>query len=108
MATTKKAKLNPDLRGPRAWYQLQRWRRFAKWQLQQQPLCEACLKRGIVTVAVLADHVEPHGGDESKFWFGALQSLCASCHQGTKSYADRHGFERDIGFDGSPLDPRHP
>jgi 5-methylcytosine-specific restriction protein A len=108
MATTRKARLNPDNRGWRAWYQLQRWRRRAQHQLQMQPLCETCRKRGVVTVAVLADHVDPHSGDEIKFWLGELQSLCASCHQGTKSFEERHGFSRDVGLDGAPLDPRHP
>jgi HNH endonuclease len=52
------------------------WRKRAKHQLRSQPLCEMCLKDGRINAATIADHIEPHKGDEQKFFFGELQSLC--------------------------------
>jgi hypothetical protein len=33
------------------WYGLQRWRRMHKRQLQKEPLCCRCFRRGIITAA---------------------------------------------------------
>src|SRR5262249_6732878 len=52
------------------------WRRRTKHQLRSQPLCEMCLKDGRINAATIADHIEPHKGDQQKFFFGELQSLC--------------------------------
>jgi 5-methylcytosine-specific restriction protein A len=98
---------SPD-RGHRDWYQLERWRKLAKAQLRREPLCARCLDAGRVTLAKVADHVVAHGGDWNRFLLGELQSLCASCHSGAKQFEEVHGYYRDIGLDGFPLDPRHP
>lgn len=37
----------------------------------------------------MADHVVPHRDDYGLFWFGELQSLCKSCHDGKKQRAER-------------------
>jgi hypothetical protein len=37
---------------------------------------------------------------------GKLQSLCKTCHDGAKREIE-HGYRRDIGLDGYPLDPNH-
>ena len=64
-------------RGPHhQWYGLGRWKKLRRAQLSHQPLCESCMKRNIFTPATVADHVEPHRGDETAFWDGKLQSLC--------------------------------
>ncbi len=49
-----------------------------------------------------------HHGDVNKFWLGELQSLCQHCHVTAKYDIETRGYRRDIGFDGWPLDPRHP
>lgn len=91
----------------RDWYSLQSWRRRAKHQLTIEPLCALCEARGILSSASIADHNPPHKGDYNAFVLGPLQSLCAECHN--KKWADdRHGYRRDIGDDGFPLDPKHP
>ena len=95
-------------RGWRDWYQLEAWRRRAKLQLLHEPLCAYCLQRGLVVPAEIADHVERHCGDYTKFLTGKLQSLCRSCHSSIKAREERRGFRLDIGVDGWPLDPRHP
>jgi 5-methylcytosine-specific restriction protein A len=95
-------------RGWRDWYQLERWRKQSRYQLQLEPWCRFCAERGIAMPATIADHVEPHHGNPSAFWFGKLQSLCARCHSGAKAFAERHGYSQEIGSDGYPIDPNHP
>jgi 5-methylcytosine-specific restriction protein A len=89
-------------------YNSQRWRRVARYQLMVEPLCAFCLTRGLAVPASIVDHVEPHHGDLSKFWMGKLQSLCATCHNRDKSPEERRGYRLDVGTDGWPTDPRHP
>jgi hypothetical protein len=36
-----------------------------------------CLKDGRINAATIAHHIEPHKGDQQKFFFGELQSLCS-------------------------------
>ena len=84
------------------------WRRRAKAQIQNHPLCAMCMARNIVTPATIADHIEPHGGDHERFYWGPLQSLCPPCHSSRKKQLELHGYARDIGADGWPIDPAHP
>ena len=88
----------------RSWYRRGFWRRRRAQQLRAQPLCEACLKRGVVTVANEVDHTTPHRGDEATFRFGPVQSLCQPCHA-RKSHAERGHVRRPIGHDlaGMPI-----
>ena len=81
-------------------YDHRRWRKRAKAQLRLEPLCWMCLAKGIVTAATVADHVEPHRGDEYKFWCGALKSLCASHHSRSKQQIEKLGYTKDVGADG--------
>jgi hypothetical protein len=95
-------------REPCPWYGKMRWRRMAKAQLREHPLCVMCLQRGQVIPATVADHVEPHRGDEHAFWFGKLQSLCVPCHNHHKRFEEMRGYTTDIDASGWPTDPRHP
>ena len=65
-------------------YNKSQWHRRARRQLQREPLCAMCLAEGGLVAARIADHVEPHHSDPTKFWFGKLQSLCAHCHESRK------------------------
>jgi hypothetical protein len=67
-----------------------------------------CLAERKVVAARVADHVEPHHGDVNSFWTGKLQSLCERCHNSGKKGLERDGYDRTVGVDGLPLDPRHP
>jgi 5-methylcytosine-specific restriction endonuclease McrA len=89
-------------------YNRSTWVRRRKAQLREHPLCAMCEARGMVTPATVADHIEPHRGDELLFFFGDLQSLCAHCHNHRKKRLETHGYLLDIGTDGWPLDPNHP
>lgn len=55
--------------------------------------------------ATVCDHVDPHRGDEVKFFSGPFQSLCADCHDTDKQRIERGGKARPvIGADGWPVD----
>jgi len=86
----------------RSWYQLERWRRLRRYQLEAEPLCAMCLQRGRVTIATVADHVVPHGGDWNKFLTGKLQSLCEHCHNSDKRLVEQGKPRAIIGEDGWP------
>lgn len=94
------------------WYGLQRWRNRSDLQKKLQPLCEMCLNKGETVAAEVADHIIPHHGNYRLFWFGKLQSLCASHHSGDKQILERGGvvkdYRIDIGGDGWPIDSKHP
>lgn len=66
------------------------------WQLAAHPLCERCLKRGIVNDGsrtldgkwqdnprrryLVAHHRQPHRGDVTLFFEGELETLCPDHH----------------------------
>src|SRR5215831_3334678 len=62
------------------WYNRSEWQRRRRHQLRLQPLCETCLEAGRVTVATVADRIEPHRGNYELFRLGKLRSLCVECH----------------------------
>jgi 5-methylcytosine-specific restriction endonuclease McrA len=84
------------------------WKRRARLQLMHHPLCTICLAKGVVTPATVADHVEPHHGNPNSFYLGKLQSLCTACHSGRKQSIEKLGYDKTVGSDGWPIDPRHP
>jgi 5-methylcytosine-specific restriction enzyme A len=90
------------------WYGKGWWQRRRRLQLAEHPLCAFCLARGVVTPAKVVDHVKPHNGDWNKFVLGALQSLCAACHDKQKRYIELRGHSIEVGDDGWPIDPNHP
>jgi 5-methylcytosine-specific restriction enzyme A len=91
-----------------ALYNTKRWQRRRLLHLQEQPCCVMCEAAGKVTPGTHVDHVTPHHGDEELFWGGALQSLCPPCHMSRKTQLEQHGYMRDVGVDGWPLDVNHP
>ena len=86
-----------------ALYKTTRWRKIREAQLLYERSCRRCGSR-----ATVCDHLKPHRGDEAAFWDGPFQSLCATCHSAGKQFEEVHGFSREIGRDGWPVDPRHP
>jgi 5-methylcytosine-specific restriction protein A len=90
------------------WYRHRRWKRMRLQQLQAEPLCMMCKPRGKITPATIVDHVERHFGDVEKFWNGKLQSVCRQCHEVRKKFIEARGYDRALGPDGWPIDPKHP
>ena len=83
-------------------YNTARWRKASKLQLIKQPLCEDCLKRGLVTPANQVDHVIPHHGDPKLFWSSPRASLCRDCHGRKTATEQGKNPKPAIGVDGSP------
>lgn len=58
-----------------------RWQKVRRMYLRRNPLCVECLKEGNIEPATIVDHIEPHRGDNEKFWNeDNFQSLCERCH----------------------------
>lgn len=92
-------------------YSSQQWRKLREQVLAERPLCEMCMKVGVITAANTVDHIEPHKGKAELFWAREnLQSLCPSHHSGLKQSVEKGGPGHDTacGVDGNPIDPDHP
>jgi hypothetical protein len=90
---------------PRAWYQLERWRRIRRAHLRAEPLCRMCLANNRVVPATIVDHIEPHNGNWNKFLTSPRQSLCEHCHNSDKRFVDLNGHAKVIfGSDGWPIE----
>lgn len=89
-------------------YGTARWKRTRKAQLDNQPLCENCLKHGRYTPATVCDHVDPKTKlDPEQFFIGPFQSLCDAepwrCHSSGKQREEQGGAPMPIiGLDGWP------
>lgn len=99
---------SPEAREWRKLYKTARWQALRTLQLQRKPLCEWCEAKGLIVVATVAHHSEPHKGDLAKFYGVPLVSLCAPCHDTDAQSIERTGYSKAIGSDGWPTDPRHP
>lgn len=93
-------------------YGTAQWQRLRAAKLSDQPLCEVCIRREVVEVATVVDHVTAiaKGGDPFPPLSG-LMAMCEPCHN-TKTNAVDHpnatGFRRALkGYDvdGNPIDP---
>ncbi|AYC54141.1 HNH endonuclease signature motif containing protein [Bacillus licheniformis] len=62
-------------------YSSKEWQNLRQTKLNQQPLCEQCLKQGHVTPATIVHHIIETKKDWSKrLDFDNLESVCAACH----------------------------
>lgn len=94
-------------------YRSHHWREVRAAHLANHPLCVFCLAQGRITPATVVDHIAPHRGDVGLFFDpGNLQSLCDAqpyrCHSSAKQSEERRGYDKGVGLDGFPVDPRHP
>jgi 5-methylcytosine-specific restriction protein A len=55
------------------------WRKIRQAYVQAHPLCEECLKKGILTPVQEVHHIVPLGEGGTND-FSNLMSLCKSCH----------------------------
>lgn len=62
-----------------------RWRMIRRIKLSNDPLCEKCKEKMLVTVAVLVHHIDQ---DESNNADENLMSVCNKCHE------EIHGKDR--------------
>jgi 5-methylcytosine-specific restriction protein A len=78
----------------RAWYSTARWRRLRlDTFLRDLYTCQCgCGTVEPDTRQLVADHVEPHRGDERRFWDPAnIQTLTKPCHDRWKQRLERRG-----------------
>lgn len=62
-------------------YHSDAWLKLRRLKLSINPLCERCLKRGMLTPASIAHHKqERRDHPELALELDNLESLCASCH----------------------------
>lgn len=85
------------------------WRKIRLMALQRDHyLCQACLKKGIVTIATEVHHLQPLEQFPSLgLELSNLQSLCWQCHEDTKprkSFQPRPGIKIIRVSDGSDDD----
>lgn len=74
------------------WYKTSAWKRLRKSQLNREPLCRFCKRKGIITQGNTVDHISPHRGKMEKFFdITNLQTLCKSCHSSTKQRIEKSG-----------------
>lgn len=56
------------------------WKRISKAFLRAHPLCQMCLKKGIITKSRHVDHINGYKGTKEFFDWNNLQALCIPCH----------------------------
>lgn len=61
-------------------YDTTRWKRVRKDFLQKFPLCEECLKKGIIKAAELVHHRKPIKDGGTEYDYSNLESICHECH----------------------------
>ena len=71
-----------------------RWQKYRKTFISEHPICEECIKKGILTTTFAVDHIIPHNGDQELFWDpNNHQGLCETCHN-RKTATEDGGFGR--------------
>ncbi len=61
-------------------YQSRRWRSLRALKLQKDPLCEECMRKGVLVPAHMVDHIVPINKGGAPLDLNNLQSLCNHCH----------------------------
>lgn len=97
-------------------YSTAQWQRLRLKQLQLHPLCEACLKIGMVKVANHVDHriAISQGGEPFPRPGSGLCSFCRPCHSAKTARSPEAGAiktskpRKGCDASGMPLDPDHP
>ena len=87
-----KSYTSEERRESNSFYATAQWRRKRQAELSRQPLCVACLIKGIVTPATEVDHVFPWRRiGEGAFYRNLFQCLCHD-HHSLKTQLEKHGI----------------
>lgn len=74
-----------------------RWEKAAATFKQRNPRCLGCAAVGVTTRTDAVDHVEPHKGDQAKFWNSSMwQSACTWHHSVIKQQLERMYEAKEI------------
>jgi 5-methylcytosine-specific restriction protein A len=72
-----------------------RWQKARADYLSRNPLCVMCKARGVVTLATVVNHIEPHRGDQHLFWSEEnWESLCKRHHDSDAQKRDNQSPHR--------------
>jgi len=82
---TQRSRFRDETQAWRAWYKTARWQKL-RWSILTRDLftCQMCKRTEADISQLVCDHVEPHRGNEAKFWAGPFQTLCKACHDQDK------------------------
>lgn len=69
-------------------YQSTAWRKLRKEKLRKNPICEQCIRIGLIIPAQVVDHIVPINKGGAALDIDNLQSLCNPCHN-RKSAMDK-------------------
>ena len=89
VAMTQRIERERDAGAPwRKWYKTSRWQKL-RWSILQRDLftCQmpGCGRIEAQTSKLVCDHIDPHRGDERKFWDERnLHCICKTCHDSEK------------------------
>lgn len=75
----------------RKWYRTARWKKL-RWAtlVRDRFTCQRCHVTQHDTSKLVADHDQPHRGDERLFWQASnIVTLCKPCHDGVKQRDER-------------------
>ena len=71
-----------------------RWQKYRKSFLEQNPLCVICEREGNAKVATVVDHIIPHKGDQELFWdSNNHQPLCEFHHNQKTAREDMRSWD---------------
>ena len=80
-----------------------RWRRMARQQLREHPVCQRCERDGRIIPAEVVHHVNGVLHNRARLYVGPFASLCKRCHDGVEAILERgKGFDPTIGIDVGP------
>jgi hypothetical protein len=78
------------------------WKKLRQAKLSMQPMCQACLIRGVVSPASQVDHLFAWSAiGEMAFYRNVFQCLCHGCHS-DKTQLERDGVYRH--YNGKEMD----
>lgn len=75
----------------RAWYKTARWQKL-RWSVlvRDRFTCRECGRITADTSQLVADHKQPHRGNEELFWDPSnIQCLCKPCHDSVKQVEEQ-------------------
>jgi 5-methylcytosine-specific restriction endonuclease McrA len=77
-------------------YARAKWRKLREFILNESPLCTRCYKKGIITPAVICDHVIPINGENDPLFYelSNISTLCDECHR-IKTRQDNSRFSKN-------------
>jgi 5-methylcytosine-specific restriction endonuclease McrA len=89
-----------DYKDRQKFYRSKLWYEAREYKIKMNPICEECLKKGIITPAYAVDHIIAlKDSPELYITLTNLRSLCKSCH--SKKTAEEMGWKKE--YDGKLL-----